>query len=34
MVYGDGSKLLGYSAKGVGHMVPQHPEQVLEFFGI
>jgi acetylxylan esterase len=34
MIYGDGMKLLGYSAAGVGHMVPQHAQQVLEFFGI
>jgi acetylxylan esterase len=34
MVYGDGTKLLGYSAAGVGHMVPQHAKEVLQFFGI
>jgi len=34
MVYGDGTKLVGYSAQGVGHIVPQHAEQVLAFFGI
>jgi acetylxylan esterase len=34
IVYGDGTKLVGYSAVGVGHMVPYHIEQVLEFFGL
>jgi len=34
MVYGDGTKLVGYSAVGVGHMVPFHEEQVLTFFGL
>jgi len=34
MVYGDGTKLVGYSAVGVGHMVPYHAEQVLQFFGL
>jgi acetylxylan esterase len=34
MVYGDGTKLVGYSAQGVGHTVPQHGKQVLEFWGI
>jgi len=33
-VYGDGTKLVGYIAKGVGHVVPQHPTQVLKFFGL
>jgi acetylxylan esterase len=32
MVYGDGTKLVGYSAVGVGHMVPFHDEEVLKFF--
>ena len=32
MTYGDGSKLVGYSAKGVGHVVPVHPKQALAFF--
>jgi acetylxylan esterase len=34
MVYGDGTKLVGYSAQGVGHTVPQHGKQVLEWWGI
>jgi acetylxylan esterase len=34
LVYGDGTKVVGYSAKGVGHTVPQHPKEVLEWFGL
>ncbi|KAK4196610.1 Alpha/Beta hydrolase protein [Triangularia verruculosa] len=34
MVYGDGTKLVGYSASGVGHVVPQHEVVDLEWFGI
>ncbi|EAA27827.1 carbohydrate esterase family 1 protein [Neurospora crassa] len=34
IVYGDGSKLVGYSAKGVGHTVPVHPEEDLKWFGL
>jgi acetylxylan esterase len=34
MVYGDGTKLLGYSAQGVGHVVPQHGKEVMEFWGL
>jgi acetylxylan esterase len=34
IVYGDGSKLVGYSAQGVGHFVPFHEFQVLDFFGL
>jgi acetylxylan esterase len=34
MVYGDGTRLVGYSAQGVGHIVPFHAKQVLEFFGL
>jgi acetylxylan esterase len=34
MVYGDGTKLVGYSAVGVGHIVPYHAQQVLQFFGL
>ncbi|KAK0726398.1 Alpha/Beta hydrolase protein [Apiosordaria backusii] len=34
MVYGDGSKLVGYHANGVGHVVPQEEEVDLEWFGI
>jgi acetylxylan esterase len=34
LVYGDGKKLVGYSAQGVGHVVPQHAKQVLDFWGL
>ncbi|KAF1809110.1 PHB depolymerase family esterase [Eremomyces bilateralis CBS 781.70] len=34
LIYGDGTKLVGYSAQGVGHTVPVHPVQILEFFGL
>ncbi len=34
IVYGDGTKVVGYSAQGVGHIVPFHEAQVLEFFGL
>lgn len=34
MVYGDGTKLLGYSAQGVGHIVPVHPDDDLKWFGL
>jgi acetylxylan esterase len=34
MVYGDGKKLVGYSARGVGHTVPVHPTQALNVFGL
>ncbi|KAL5444662.1 hypothetical protein PMIN06_008334 [Paraphaeosphaeria minitans] len=34
MTYGDGSKLTGYSVKGVGHTVPVHPTQALSFFNL
>ncbi|KAF1955496.1 alpha/beta-hydrolase [Byssothecium circinans] len=34
MTYGDGTKLTGYSARGVGHVVPLHPTQALSFFGL
>jgi acetylxylan esterase len=34
-VYGDGSKLVSYSASGVGHMdIPSHGAHILEWFGI
>lgn len=37
-IYGDGTtttaKLVGYSAQGVGHSVPQHPDMDVAFFGI
>ncbi|KAK3311821.1 PHB depolymerase family esterase [Apodospora peruviana] len=34
IVYGDGTKLVGYSAKGVGHTVPVHEDADLRWFGI
>ncbi|KAH8587759.1 PHB depolymerase family esterase [Bisporella sp. PMI_857] len=34
MVYGDGSQLVGYSALGVGHVVPIHTAQALQFFNL
>jgi acetylxylan esterase len=34
MVYGDGTKLVGYSAAGVGHYVPAHEDVDLKWFGI
>ncbi|KAK3324088.1 Alpha/Beta hydrolase protein [Cercophora scortea] len=34
IVYGDGTKLIGYSAKGVGHTVPVHEDADLKWFGI
>ncbi|KAI0022571.1 feruloyl esterase B [Xylariomycetidae sp. FL0641] len=34
IVYGDGDRLVGYSAQGVGHIVPFHDEEVLKFFGL
>lgn len=34
MVYGDGTKLLAYSAQGVGHTVPVHETVDLAWFGI
>ncbi|KAK3360914.1 putative Acetylxylan esterase A [Lasiosphaeria ovina] len=33
-VYGDGTKLLGFSAQGVGHNVPIHEQVELDFWGI
>lgn len=32
MLYGDGSRVVGYSAEGVGHVVPFHGHEVLTFF--
>ncbi|KAI9170647.1 carbohydrate esterase family 1 protein [Paramyrothecium foliicola] len=29
-----GASLVGYSARGVGHVVPQHPVQALAWFGL
>lgn len=34
IVYGDGTKLVAYSAQGVGHTVPVHEDIDLAFFGI
>lgn len=34
IVYGDGTKLVGYSARGVGHTVPVDEEADLVWFGI
>lgn len=34
MIYGDGTKLVGYSARGVGHTVPVREEDDLAWFGI
>jgi acetylxylan esterase len=34
MIYGDGTKLVGYSASGVGHVVPAHETDDLKWFGI
>ncbi|KAI5863666.1 carbohydrate esterase family 1 protein [Durotheca rogersii] len=34
IVYGDGTKLVGYSARGVGHIVPPRPQLDLEWFGL
>jgi acetylxylan esterase len=34
MVYGDGTKLVGYSAHGVGHAVPAHEMDRLKWFGL
>ncbi|KAF1844400.1 carbohydrate esterase family 1 protein [Cucurbitaria berberidis CBS 394.84] len=34
IVYGDGSKLMGYIAEGVGHTVPVHEAEDLKWFGL
>lgn len=34
LVYGDGTKLVGYSAQGVGHTVPVHDQDDLSWFGL
>jgi len=34
MIYGDGSKLVGYMGSGVGHIAPVNEVQLLTFFGI
>ncbi|WQF86291.1 Putative esterase, PHB depolymerase, alpha/Beta hydrolase [Colletotrichum destructivum] len=34
MVYGDGTKLVGYSAQGIGHTVPVQRDQDLKWFGL
>lgn len=33
-VYGDGTQLVGYSAQGVSHSIPEHEELTLAFFGL
>lgn len=34
MIYGDGTQLMGYSGRGVGHTVPVHPQVDFNFFGL
>ncbi|KAH7305806.1 PHB depolymerase family esterase [Stachybotrys elegans] len=34
MIYGDGTKLIGITAQGVGHVVPAVEDQDLQWFGI
>lgn len=34
MIYGDGTKLVGISAAGVGHTVPVHETEDLKWFGL
>ncbi|KAL7619847.1 hypothetical protein AAE478_010392 [Parahypoxylon ruwenzoriense] len=34
MVYGDGTRLVGYSARGVGHIVPPRPQMDVEWFDL
>lgn len=34
MIYGDGTRLVGYSALGVGHVVPEHETDAMAWFGI
>ncbi|KAI0476622.1 PHB depolymerase family esterase [Xylariaceae sp. FL0804] len=34
MIYGDGTKLVGYSAVGVGHTVPVHQDLDMAWFGL
>ncbi|KAJ4333221.1 hypothetical protein N0V87_007777 [Didymella glomerata] len=34
IVYGDGSKVVGYQAQGVGHTVPVHETEDLAWFGL
>ncbi|KAL0934153.1 feruloyl esterase b precursor [Colletotrichum truncatum] len=34
IVYGDGKKLVGYSAQGVGHTVPVQEDEDLKWFGL
>ncbi|KAF1993610.1 carbohydrate esterase family 1 protein [Amniculicola lignicola CBS 123094] len=33
-IYGDGTKLIGFSAQGVGHNVPIHESVELEYYGL
>ena len=34
IVYGDGTKVVGISAQGVGHTVPVHESEDLKWFGL
>jgi acetylxylan esterase len=34
IVYGDGTKLVGYSGQGVGHVVPTNEQETIKFFGL
>lgn len=34
LVYGDGTQLVGYSAAGVGHVVPANPALDIDWFGL
>ncbi|KAK1755549.1 Alpha/Beta hydrolase protein [Echria macrotheca] len=34
MIYGNGKELVGYSARGVGHFVPNHEDVDMKWFGI
>ncbi|KAI0153199.1 carbohydrate esterase family 1 protein [Xylariaceae sp. FL1272] len=34
ILYGDGTQLIGYSARGVGHTVPVHPDLDMSWFGL
>ncbi|KAF2743996.1 carbohydrate esterase family 1 protein [Sporormia fimetaria CBS 119925] len=34
VIYGDGTKLVGYSAQGVGHVVPTHEQDDMAWFGL
>lgn len=34
IVYGDGTKLVGYMGAGVGHVAPTNEQVMLKFFGL